>query len=184
MHQRGNTELPCRGPLLKIAQYCDTHPTVISSAARFVRERTDLAESRNLLFCRVQQQVPRLRSAIRDADDGTPLGMTDRVGVSLYSANLSRRTCMWEMSFNLRCAQPVNLCRHDEIALGQAVDLVGPQRDLGLAPCQQNVRMMSLLLGQSSHAIDELERLLEVGELELAVKVMFLRDCPLGDALV
>ena len=76
-------------------------PTVISSAARFVRERTDLAESRNLLFCRVQQQVPRLRSAIRDADDGTPLGMTDRVGVSQYSANLRGQRCPRAPTFTL-----------------------------------------------------------------------------------
>ena len=60
----------------------------------------------------------------------------------------------------LKAAQAVNLRRHDEVALGQAVNLVGPERDLGLAPRQQNIRMMSLLFGQRSDAIDELQRLL------------------------
>jgi hypothetical protein len=43
---------------------------------------------------------------------------------------------------------------------------------------------MSLLFRHSAYAIDELQRLLEVRELELAVQVMFVRDHPLGDALL
>jgi hypothetical protein len=50
--------------------------SVISSAAEFAREADKLAKSRNLLLPLFQQQVPRLRSAIREADDGPPLGMT------------------------------------------------------------------------------------------------------------
>jgi UDP-glucose-4-epimerase GalE len=43
---------------------------------------------------------------------------------------------------------------------------------------------MTLLLGHRSDAIHEIEGLLEVRELEVAMKVVFLRDRPLRDALV
>src|ERR1035437_8704409 len=142
MHQRGNTELPCRGPLLKIAQYCDTHPTVISSAARSFRERTDLAESRNLLFCRVQQQVPRLHSAIRDADDGTPLGMTDRVGVSRYSANLNRQL----ESTTVAGAKSTSLSRPPVFARPDSRGRLSPHRTF-----QSTVRTSSGSVSTNSH---------------------------------
>src|ERR1700690_4471812 len=44
--------------------------------------------------------------------------------------------------------------------------------------------MMSLLLGQRSHPIDELQRLFEVGELVLALNVMILDHGPPGDHVV
>ena len=31
-------------------------------------------------------------------------------------------------------AQPVNLCRHNEVTFGQPIDFVRPQSDFGLAP--------------------------------------------------
>jgi hypothetical protein len=43
---------------------------------------------------------------------------------------------------------------------------------------------MSLFFGYCAHPVDEVERLLEVGELELSVDVMFVRDRPFWDALV
>jgi hypothetical protein len=44
--------------------------------SRIVRGAGNPVESRNLLGGGVPQQVPRLRSVIRFAADGTPLGMT------------------------------------------------------------------------------------------------------------
>lgn len=34
----------------------------------------------------------------------------------------------------LDSAQPINLCRHDEVTFGQAVDFVRPQSDFGFTP--------------------------------------------------
>ena len=80
--------------------------------------------------------------------------------------------------------QPVDLRCHDEIALGEAVDLVRPQRYLRFSPRQQDVRVMPLLFRQRANTIDELECLGEVGELVLASEMVFLDDVPLGNDLV
>jgi len=77
--------------------------------------------------------------------------------------------------------RPVNLCSHNEIALGEAVDLVRPHRDLGFAPGQQNIRMMPLLFGERSHSIHEIKCLFEVRELEQASDVMLIDHAPLRD---
>src|SRR5580704_5389592 len=74
--------------------------------------------------------------------------------------------------------QPVNLRGHDEVALGEAVDLVRPERDFGFAPGQQNVGMMTLFFGERSYAIHEIERLLEVGEGEGASDVVLVDHAP------
>src|SRR5687768_7182848 len=58
--------------------------------------------------------------------------------------------------------QPVGLRREDEVALGQAVDLVRPDLDQYLAPGEVEVGVVVLLLGQLAHAGGEVERLPEV----------------------
>ena len=42
---------------------------------------------------------------------------------------------------------------------------MGPKRDFDLAPSQQNIGMMSLLLGQFADSIHERQRGLEAGKL-------------------
>ena len=44
--------------------------------------------------------------------------------------------------------------------------------------------MVALLLGERADAIDKLQRLLEVGKLELAVKVVIVVNHPLGNPLM
>jgi hypothetical protein len=61
---------------------------------------------------------------------------------------------------------------------------MSPQCDVSFSPGQQNIGMMSLLLGQRSCAIHEIQCLLEVGETILAMYVMFSLDLPLRDAFV
>ena len=70
----------------------------------------------------------------------------------------------------LRCAfaglafllKLVDLRREDEIALGQAVDLVRPDLDLRDTPTETDVRMMTLLFRKITYAIHEIERLAKV----------------------
>ena len=52
----------------------------------------------------------------------------------------------------------------DEVALGQAVDLVRPEGELDLAPGQVNIGMMVLLPGQFAHLVCEIKRLAEILE--------------------
>ena len=52
---------------------------------------------------------------------------------------------------------PVDLCRHDEVTLGEAVDLLRSHCDFGFAPLQQNVGMVALFLRQRSHSIHKIE---------------------------
>ena len=61
-----------------------------------------------------------------------------------------------------------NLRRHDEITLGEAIDLMRPKLHFDFSPCQQNVRMMTLFLRQRSDAIDQLQRLREIRKLYIA----------------
>lgn len=68
---------------------------------------------------------------------------------------LSRRLCV---GFVLRGSlrQLIDLGCHDEIALRQAVNFVGPESDFGAAPGEQDVRMVSLLFGDFTHSVDKL----------------------------
>src|SRR6478609_5170018 len=51
--------------------------------------------------------------------------------------------------------QPVELCRHNEIVLVQTFDLLGAQRDRGIAPPEANIRMMEFRLGEFTGAAHE-----------------------------
>ncbi len=94
---------------------------------------------------------------------------------------ISRPSPKTESSPNeLSTMQAINLGRHNEIALGQAIDLVRPQRDLRLAPRQQNIRMMTLFLGQIPYSVHKLQSLFEIRKTKLAMNVMFLFNRPLG----
>ena len=76
--------------------------------------------------------------------------------------------------------QLVNLGSEDEIAFRQAVDFVGPERQLYFSPGQINVGVVVLRLSQFADAISVLERLAEVGEFELPLKVVFVDNLPGG----
>src|ERR1035437_2974950 len=75
--------------------------------------------------------------------------------------------------------QLLDFRRQDEVRLGQSIHRVRPERDLDLAPSQQDVGMMALLLGHSANAIHESERGLKIGELEGSHDVMLVDDVPL-----
>src|SRR5580704_18507047 len=75
--------------------------------------------------------------------------------------------------------QSIDLRCHDEVALGQPVDLVGPQGDFRFAPGQQNIRMMSLRLGQCAYSIHKIQGLFEIGESESACNLALVDYLPL-----
>jgi len=74
---------------------------------------------------------------------------------------------------------PVDLRGQDEIALGKAVDLVGPDRDAGLSPGEIDVGMMPLFFSDGAHLIHKLEGGLEVRKLKLPFNMMVFDDLPL-----
>src|SRR5580704_19340172 len=75
--------------------------------------------------------------------------------------------------------QLIDLRRQNEIRLSQSIHRVRPGRDLNIAPSQQNVGMMSLLLGDFADSIHESKSRFEVGKLEGAHEMMFVNDLPL-----
>ena len=83
----------------------------------------------------------------------------------------------------LRFRRFLNLRGHYEIAFREAVDLVGPERDLHFAPGEIDIGMMILSLGHFPHAIRKVERLAEVFEFIFFFKMMFLHDLPLVSEL-
>src|SRR5260370_31617579 len=79
------------------------------------------------------------------------------------------------------------LGRHNQVAFGEAVNLVGPQRDFGLPPGKQDVGMVALLLSQGSDSIHKVQGLLEVRESEGAGDVVLVDHLPVarvGELLV
>ena len=51
----------------------------------------------------------------------------------------------------------VNLGSQNEVALCQAVDLMSPDLDSGLSPAQENIGVMTLLLGNSPSLVYKIE---------------------------
>src|SRR6266849_1868206 len=76
-----------------------------------------------------------------------------------------------QQSIDFRC--------QDEVRLGQPIHRVCPGGDLDLAPSQQDVGMVPLLLGQFAHSIHESQGGPEIGKLVGAHEVMFIDDIPL-----
>src|SRR5437868_1360988 len=66
--------------------------------------------------------------------------------------------------------EPVDLRGQDEIILVQPADLVRPERQVDFVPVNGDVGMVALLLRDLRDAIDELDGLLEILELEAPVK--------------
>ena len=133
------------------------------------------------------------------SDRGTTWGQP-RSAVRLNGVQLSVCRWMFPMSHLCRASlgldsrgrlsprglfrELVDLGRHDEVALGQAIDLVCPQSDLRFAPGQQDVGMMPLLFRDLSHPVHEVERLLEIREGKRAGDVMLVHHRPLRHLLL
>src|ERR1041385_5270037 len=83
--------------------------------------------------------------------------------------------------FRPRGVSLVNLCCHDEIALGQTVNGVRPESDFCLTPRKKNVRMVPLLLRNLAYPVHKSERLAEIRKLEGLAKMMFAHDAPAID---
>src|SRR5207244_13382063 len=77
-----------------------------------------------------------------------------------------------------RRIQLVDLGGHDEVAFSKAVDLVGPQRNFGAAPGQQNVGVMTLLLGYLAHSIYKIQGLPEIRKCEISGEVVLVDHLP------
>lgn len=76
---------------------------------------------------------------------------------------------------------PVEFGRQDEIALGEAVDLVGVDGDLYFAPGKQEIGVMTLFFGYLARQVDEIERLLKIRKPENPVEMMVIRHIPFGN---
>ena len=79
--------------------------------------------------------------------------------------------------------QCVDLCGQDEVALGQAVDLVCPDPDADLPPAQRDVGVVRFGFGDLPDAVDKRQCGREVGELELPAQVTLVDDLPAVDSL-
>jgi hypothetical protein len=82
-----------------------------------------------------------------------PVGSTRRLGQAH-----SRRGCAREYA--------VNFGGHDEIVLMQSLDLLGLQRDCGIAPAEADIRMMAFSLREFTNFLNKGERLPEVAKSE------------------
>src|SRR6185369_11507744 len=82
------------------------------------------------------------------------------------------------LSLRLLKKRLVDLRRQNKITLGQPVDLVRVGFHVHATPGQRDVRMMSLGLGDCTHAVDEIERRLEVGEKEVLGDVVLVDHLP------
>ena len=74
----------------------------------------------------------------------------------------------------------LNLGCQNEVALGEPVDLVGPDVNRSAAPGQVNVRVVSFGLSKFAYRIRESECGYEIREPKLAPQVMSVHDLPIG----
>ena len=74
--------------------------------------------------------------------------------------------------------QLVDLRGQDEIAFGQAVDLVRPDGYLGVSPTETDVRMVPLRFGKFAYLIDELLCFAEVENFVELLQVVFVHNFP------
>lgn len=72
----------------------------------------------------------------------------------------------------------------NKIALGQTINLVGPNQDFDLSPGQMDVRVVPLLLGHLPHTDSESHRREEVIEFKLTLKMMTSDHFPPGIQLI
>src|SRR6202012_2145980 len=56
-----------------------------------------------------------------------------------------------------------------------------PGSDLGLAPAEQNVRMVTLLFGNRAHTVDKSQRRLEIRKLVTSYNVVLVNHIPMGE---
>ena len=84
----------------------------------------------------------------------------------------------------LGCPQLINLRRQDEVALGQAVDLVRVEVDRHASPREVDDGVMVLPLGDLADAVDERQRTDEVLELEGPRQVVLVNDVPVAQLFV
>lgn len=73
---------------------------------------------------------------------------------------------------------PVDLRRQFEVSTRQSIDVVRPCRHSGSAPAEADVRVVVLLLGESTDLIREGERGCEILEGECPFQMMFVHDSP------
>jgi hypothetical protein len=74
--------------------------------------------------------------------------------------------------------QPVNFCGEHEVAFGQSINLMRENGDLYLAPGEQQIRMMPLLLGDGSNPIHKIESGLEIRKSKHAMQVVLIDNAP------
>src|SRR6266852_2135839 len=91
---------------------------------------------------------------------------------------LTMRTLLSAVALSLP-SQLIDLCRQDEIAFRKSVNLMGPDRNLGLTPAKANVRMVALFLGNFTDTIDEGKRLAKVREAIRLQQVMLAHGLPI-----
>src|SRR5712691_1580037 len=121
----------------------------------------------------------------RDAADGhhsyaAPAPSPASAGsVSPYSATRPcRRQGSGTPGGGLGRKEPIALRGEDEVALGQAVDLVRPDLHHHLPPGELQVGVVPLLLGHGADAVDEGQRALEVPKLVRLAQVLVAHGLP------
>ena len=73
----------------------------------------------------------------------------------------------------------VNFGGHDEIVLMQSLDLLGLQRDRGIAPTEADIWVMAFGFGEFTNFLDKGKRLPEIAKPEAALDAAsFLRQLP------
>ena len=78
----------------------------------------------------------------------------------------------------------IDLCRQNEVALRQAIDLVCPCRDPDSSPSKKNVWVVALFLREFTYAIYEPKSSTKVGKIEDLPDVVFFNNVPPIDLLL
>ena len=109
---------------------------------------------------------------------GTVLLCCEQLGPLSFLSNCKPQWCMGTSRSKLvyalasACEYPVNLGGHDEIVLMQSLDLLGLQRDRGIAPTKADIRMMAFSFREFTNLLNKEKRLPEVAKPEAPLDAM------------
>ena len=91
--------------------------------------------------------------------------------MNCFARNTTMRGCKLQYNYTVsrrgRAREyAVNLGGHDEIVLMQSLDLLGLQRDRGIAPTEADIRMMAFSFRKFTNFLDKGKRLPEIAKPE------------------
>ena len=119
-----------------------------------------------------------MRGAGQDGGDTQPFGKVAVAVIIGAERELANVILLRDNALLRGYVEFVGFGGEDKIAFVQSLDLVSPDLQFDLAPCQIDVRVMALLLGQFAYLVYKIQGRAKIFELVQLLKVVLFDDLP------